>query len=72
MYSCFQMLVQLKYRGLAGDEALAALTQAHAAPEVIIFSFPFFCCPFASHISLTEEFGLRSSYSVALVQPRLI
>ena len=67
------MLVQLKYLGIAGDEALAAHTPAPAAPEVIIFSFLFFLfCPFASHISLTEEFGLRSSYSVASVWPRLI
>ena len=53
-----------------GDEAFAALAPAPAAPEVIIFSFIFF--PFASRVSLTEGFGLRSSYSAASVRPTLI
>ena len=42
-----------------GDEALAALAPAPAAPEVIIFSFIylFIFFPFASRVSLTEGFG---------------
>ena len=55
-----------------GYEAFAALAPAHAAPEVIIFSFIYFFFPFASPVSLTEEFGLRSSYSAASVRPTLI
>ena len=62
-----------------GYEAFAALAPAPAAPEVIIFSFIYlfiylfiYFFPFASPVSLTEGFGLRSSYSAASVRPTLI
>ena len=58
----FASVTEANFRSMAlpvppGDEALAALAPAPAAPEVIIFSFIYFFFPFASRVSLTEGFG---------------